>query len=126
MDFKTIIDMVRNEKYVGDALFQKYYTDDNFNRRRNKGECNQYFATNHHDPIVSRETFEAAQAVIDQHCKEYGLEKTTASIKTDTHFQSKLSATSAEGCSSAGPTQPAGTGLRGAAPHISWISKNAQ
>jgi len=43
--------MVRNEKYVGDALFQKYYTDDNFNRRRNKGECNQYFATNHHDQL---------------------------------------------------------------------------
>lgn len=87
---KTIIDMVRNEKYVGDALFQKYYTDDNFNRRRNKGECNQYFATNHHDPIVSRETFEAAQAVIDQHCKEYGLEKNNSKYQNRYPFSGKI------------------------------------
>lgn len=87
---KTIIDMVRNEKYVGDALFQKYYTDDNFNRRRNKGECNQYFATNHHDPIVSRETFETAQAVIDQHCKEYGLEKNNSKYQNRYPFSGKI------------------------------------
>ncbi len=34
----TLLDILVNEKYVGDALFQKTYTDSNFHRHDNHGE----------------------------------------------------------------------------------------
>lgn len=69
----SIRGMVINEKYVGDVVFQKTYTDSNFNHRRNDGEKEKYLISNHHEPIVSREDFEAVQAVIAQHRREKGI-----------------------------------------------------
>lgn len=66
----TIRAIIKNEKYTGDALFQKTYADCNFKRKINKGELDQYFVANHHDPIISHETFDAVQDVIIQRCKE--------------------------------------------------------
>lgn len=34
----TIINILRNEKYTGDVIFQKTYTDDGFNRHINRGK----------------------------------------------------------------------------------------
>lgn len=34
----TVKGILTNEKYIGDALFQKSYTDENFNRHINYGE----------------------------------------------------------------------------------------
>lgn len=65
----TVIDMLRNEKYKGDALFQKTYTDNNYNRRPNKGEKDQFYCKNHHEPIVSKEVFSKAQKLITQRAK---------------------------------------------------------
>jgi len=65
----TVIDMLRNEKYKGDALFQKTYTDSNFNRRLNTGEKDQFYCKNHHEPIVSKEVFSKAQKLITQRAK---------------------------------------------------------
>ncbi len=65
----TVIDMLRNEKYKGDALFQKTYTDNNFNRRPNKGEKDQFYCKNHHEPIVSKEVFSKAQKLMTQRAK---------------------------------------------------------
>lgn len=73
----TIRQMIRNEKYVGDVLLQKTYTDDSFNRHMNNGERNRYLIADHHDPIVSREVFEAANAVIDANAAEKNIVKGT-------------------------------------------------
>lgn len=62
--------ILKNEKYTGDVLFQKTFTDFKFERHSNKGEKPQYYAKNHHEAIVSQEDFEAAQAIIAQHAKE--------------------------------------------------------
>jgi len=35
----TVNSILSNEKYTGDALFQKTFTDDSFKRRRNHCEC---------------------------------------------------------------------------------------
>lgn len=59
-----------NEKYTGDILFQKTYTDSQFNRHTNRGEKDMYYMEGHHPAIVSRETFEAVAAVIGQRGKE--------------------------------------------------------
>lgn len=66
--------MLRNEKYCGDVLFQKTYTDDNFNRHYNYGKKDQYYIPNHHEPIIDRETFEAANRIIEFNAAEKGIE----------------------------------------------------
>jgi DNA invertase Pin-like site-specific DNA recombinase len=86
----TIRGMAYNEKYVGDALFQKTYTDEHFNHRRNNGEKEQYLIQNHHEPIISREDFEAAQAVIAQRAKEKGIEKRDGKSQNRYPFSGKI------------------------------------
>lgn len=71
----SIRGMVSNEKYTGDAIFQKTYTDEYFNRHYNHGERDRFFVKNSHEAIISHKDFEAAQAIIEQHAKEKGLEK---------------------------------------------------
>ena len=65
----TVIDMLRNEKYMGDVLLQKTYTDSNYNRHPNTGEKDQYYYKDNHEPIISREDFAKAQDLIDERAK---------------------------------------------------------
>lgn len=54
--------MLGNEKYIGDTLCQKRYTEEfPFVRKRNKGELDQYYIKNTHPAIVSREVFAKVQ-----------------------------------------------------------------
>lgn len=59
----TIDRILSNEKYVGDVLMQKSFTE-NFltgKRKKNNGELDMYFIENDHEPIISREVFEQVQ-----------------------------------------------------------------
>ena len=49
--------------YVGDVLMQKAYTQDFLTgvRKKNNGEKSMFFIENDHEPIISREDFEAVQ-----------------------------------------------------------------
>ncbi|MDL2310395.1 recombinase family protein [Peptostreptococcaceae bacterium OttesenSCG-928-C18] len=67
--------ILTNEKYIGDVLLQKTYTDDHFTRHYNNGEMEQYYWENHHEAIISREDFEAVAYVLKQHSKEKGIQK---------------------------------------------------
>ncbi len=69
----TIRDMISNEKYVGDCLFQKTYSDSNFVRHNNHGEATQYLVKDHHAAIISREDFTTAQRLIRQRAIEKGI-----------------------------------------------------
>lgn len=69
----TINGMIRNEKYTGDVIFQKSYSDERFTRHRNNGERDQYFAANHHEAIISHEDFDAANAILDRNGAEKGI-----------------------------------------------------
>ena len=71
----TIRGMLSNEKYVGDCLFQKTYSDSRFVRHNNHGEQTQYMVKDHHEAIISREDFEAAHAFIHQRATEKGVVK---------------------------------------------------
>ena len=55
--------ILHNEKYVGDVLMQKTYTEDFLTgiRKKNNGERSMFFIKNDHEPIISREDFEAVQ-----------------------------------------------------------------
>lgn len=69
----TINGMIKNEKYTGDVIFQKTYSDDTFTRRRNNGERDQFFAQGHHEAIISHEDFDAANDIIARNAAEKGI-----------------------------------------------------
>lgn len=86
----TIRGILRNEKYTGDLLMQKTYTDETFTRRRNKGELDQYFIENHHKAIISHADFEAANDAIKQRGKEKGIKKGSSKYLNRYPFSSKI------------------------------------
>ena len=63
---KRVREMLKNEKYMGDALLQKRYVVDHLTKReaRNHGELPQYYAEETHPAIVDPETFRRAQEIL--------------------------------------------------------------
>lgn len=55
--------ILKNERYCGDVLTQKTYTEDFLmhKSKRNRGEIPQYYIKNHHPAIITRELFQKAQ-----------------------------------------------------------------
>ena len=60
----SVLGILRNEKYCGDVLQQKTFISDCIERRsiRNTGQLPMYLIQDHHEGIVSRETFHAVKA----------------------------------------------------------------
>ncbi len=58
--------ILRNERYCGDVLTWKTFTADMFEHKhkRNNKDRDQYLYSDHHDAIISTETFEAAQVLL--------------------------------------------------------------
>jgi len=82
--------ILSNEKYTGDVIFQKTYTDDSFNRHTNKGELDMYYIADHHEAIVSKEDFEAAGMVIAQRAAEKGIEHGSEKYQQRYAFSGKI------------------------------------
>lgn len=59
----SILKMLKNEKYSGDLLQKKYCTTDYLSHHKilNHGEEEKILLRDHHEPIISRDQFEAAQ-----------------------------------------------------------------
>ena len=53
--------ILKNEKYSGDLLLQKYYTVDFLTKKvaPNNGQLPQYFVENSHEPVIPREIFQS-------------------------------------------------------------------
>lgn len=60
---KTIMELLKNEKYAGDMLLQKYYSQDHISKRSclNKGNYKQFLITDDHEAVVDRELFNRVQ-----------------------------------------------------------------
>ena len=86
----TVRGILQNEKYTGDAIFQKTYTDDNYNRHINYGEENMYLYKNHHEPIISHEIFDKVAEVIKQRGREKSIEKGTGKYQSRYVFSGKI------------------------------------
>lgn len=71
----TVRGILCNERYTGDVILQKTYTDEHFNRHYNYGEKDQYLIKKHHEAIISHEEFEAVGKLLNQRGKEKGIEK---------------------------------------------------
>ena len=65
-------DLLKNEKYAGNALLQKKFVKDHLTKKlvRNKGELPQYYAEETHPAIIDTQTFELAQAVMEAHRRQ--------------------------------------------------------
>ena len=74
--------MLRNEKYMGDALLQKTYIADLFTRqtRKNTGELPQYYVENSHPAIIDRLTFQRVQ---EEMARRSSLKKVSTVAKTE-------------------------------------------
>ena len=59
----TLMSMLENEKYKGDALLQKSYTVDFITKKRtqNKGEIQMFYVEDDHDAIISKRIWECSE-----------------------------------------------------------------
>ena len=62
-DCRSVRSILKNEKYVGDTLCQKYYTTESmpFRIKKNRGNLAQYYVEHSHPAIIRREEFEKVQ-----------------------------------------------------------------
>ncbi len=63
----TVRNILRNEKYIGDAVSGKTYTVDAVTHKRvtNNGESDKFYVKDHHEPIISREDFEQVKKIME-------------------------------------------------------------
>ena len=86
----TVKAILQNEKYMGDCLFQKTFTDFRFKRHFNYGDRDQFYIKDHHEPIISREEFELAGQVIEQHAKEKNTQSQAEKYASRYPFSGKI------------------------------------
>ena len=68
LNLSTVKYILINEKYTGDSIFHKWYTTDTLPFRcvENKGEKEKYYACGTHPAIISKETFNNVQQLINK------------------------------------------------------------
>jgi len=86
----TVWGILKNEKYIGDVILQKTYTDENFKRHYNHGEKDQYLIKDHHEAIISHEEFEAVKEILRQRGKEKGVIKGSSKYQNRYPFSGKI------------------------------------
>jgi len=72
-------DILKNEKYMGNALLQKKYVADHLTKRlvRNHGELAQYYVEGTHEAIIDADTFERAQRRMAENAKRCNVQQPT-------------------------------------------------
>ena len=82
----TIQNMLRNERYVGDTVLQKYVSLDHISHKSVRNDATDvpsYYVRNSHVPIVDRRTFDQVQRILELkaprgECSRYPYEDTKA------------------------------------------------
>ena len=71
-----VLSIMRNERYCGDVLARKTYTPNfkDHKSKKNRGKKNKYYQPDHHDAIVTRAVWNAAQRILNS--RKYGHEGT--------------------------------------------------
>ncbi|MDR3540493.1 MAG: recombinase family protein [Desulfosporosinus sp.] len=89
----TVDKILRNEKYMGDALLQKTFTTDFLTKKRvkNTGHAAQYYVEDSHPAIISKEEFATVQVEFERRANMRGYSKTGKSSFTSEYpFSGKL------------------------------------
>lgn len=73
---ERVADIIKNEKYTGNALLQKKYVKDHLTKKliKNKGTVPQYYAEGTHPAIIDSETFKRAQEIMKANRIKYKCE----------------------------------------------------
>ena len=82
---KGIGSILRNEKHCGDVLARKTYTPNykDHKQKKNNGKKNKYFQADHHEAIVSRTVWNAAQRILNS--RRFGHEGTYLPMRIIDH-----------------------------------------
>ena len=74
---ERVADIIKNEKYAGNALLQKKYVNDHLTQSsvRNNGMLPKYYVEDTHPPIIDTATYEKAQEVMAKRRKRYAGKK---------------------------------------------------
>ena len=77
-----IHELLENEKYTGDLLLQKTFTENHITKRpkKNIGQLPMYYVQNAHEPIISREAFDAVQAEKARRARKYKPKTPTTAV----------------------------------------------
>lgn len=72
-----------NEKYVGDALLQKTYTEDCIahDRRKNHGERPMYYVQDCHEAIIDRKTYDIVRLELEKRKRKRKQRSVTSSVE---------------------------------------------
>lgn len=100
----TVRAMLQNEKYIGDALLQKTYISDIFNRqvKKNHGELPKYYVHNCHPAIIDQETFRKVQ---EEMARRGSIRKRAPKAKTEQgHYSGKYALSELLICGECGST----------------------
>lgn len=64
----VILTIIKNERYIGDMLLQKSYqkVDLNYKKHINKGELEQYYVQDTHEPIINQIVFKLANLILSE------------------------------------------------------------
>jgi site-specific DNA recombinase len=65
--------ILRNEKYCGNSLMQKTYSENHITKRKriNHGELPMFFAEGTHESIITHEAFDRVQELLEQRARQY-------------------------------------------------------
>ena len=113
----SILGMLTNERYVGDALLQKTFTDERFTRHRNQGEVNMYCVQEHHEAIISREDFDAVAELLAQRAAEKNI------CKGANKYQNRYSFSGIIRCAECGGTFKRRTNSGKGGKYIAWCCR---
>ncbi len=106
--------ILKNEKYTGDVIFQKTFTDEGYNRHTNYGEEDMFLHKNHHEAIISHEDFEKAAEAMQQRKTEKGIVDCTGKYQVRYSFSGRLI------CGECGGTFKRRTHYKPSGDYIAW------
>ena len=78
----TVKSILQNEKYIGDAVLQKTFKEDLFDRKqvKNQGQLPKYYVYDTHPAIIDRASFQRAQ---EELARRSSLRRTSSRAKTE-------------------------------------------
>ena len=112
--------MLRNEKYIGDALLQKSYVVDCISKqvRVNRGELPQYYVENNHEPIISRDIFRHVQEELARRSSKRRVSEKTVTERGK--YSAKYALSELLVCGDCGTAYRRVTWARGGVKRIVW------
>ncbi len=74
---ERVVEIIKNEKYIGNALLQKKYVKDHLTKALffNKGNLPKYYAEGTHPAIIDAETFQRAREIMSKNREWYSGKK---------------------------------------------------